>query len=232
MNAIILAAGFGSRFGDVTKKTHKALLPINGIPNIERTICYLKEKNITNIIIVTGYLEHQFNYLKAKYNCIIVHNEKYDTYNNIYTIYKALKYFGNNKGTYVIDADVVIFKNFFSAKKTTSRYYLIQRPISQNKEWVPIIKNDTVIDITVSNEYKPSLLGISFWSNKEADKIKKEFDKYITEKTLTDSSLYWDDIPRKILNELKPKYELVENNAAIEMDTVDDYKRANGFDYL
>ncbi|MEX6258031.1 hypothetical protein, partial [Providencia huaxiensis] len=132
---------------------------------------------------------------------------------------------------YVIDADVVIFKNFFSTTKTTSRYYLIQRPLSQNKEWVPIINNKTVIDITVSNEYKPSLLGISFWNNKEANIIKKEFDKYITEKTLTTSSLYWDDIPRKILNELKPEYELVENNAAIEMDTVDDYKRANGFNY-
>ncbi|WP_369309229.1 NTP transferase domain-containing protein [Providencia rettgeri] len=229
MNAIILAAGFGSRFGDITKKTHKALLPVNGIPNIERTICYLKEKNIDNIIIVTGYLEHQFSYLETKYNCIIIHNEKYDIYNNIYTIYKALKYFGDCEGTYVIDADVAIFRNFFSTTEKNSYYYLIQRPLSQNKEWVPIIDKDTIIDITVSNEYKPSLLGISFWNDKEANRIKKEFDKYINKKTLTNSSLYWDDIPKNILNELKPKYKLVDSTAAIEMDTVDDYKKANGF---
>ncbi|HHH4566492.1 TPA: NTP transferase domain-containing protein, partial [Morganella morganii] len=73
MNAVILAAGLGSRFGDITKKTHKALLPIGGIPNIERTIQYLSEFGITEIVIVTGHLAHQFEYLQEKYGCILIH---------------------------------------------------------------------------------------------------------------------------------------------------------------
>ncbi|MGC6396742.1 NTP transferase domain-containing protein, partial [Pasteurella multocida] len=56
MNAIILAAGLGSRFKDVTKKIHKSLLPINGIPNIENTIQNLIEAGIDDIYIVTGHL--------------------------------------------------------------------------------------------------------------------------------------------------------------------------------
>ena len=40
MNAIILAAGLGSRLKDITQKTHKALLKVFDEPNIERTIKY------------------------------------------------------------------------------------------------------------------------------------------------------------------------------------------------
>ncbi|WP_158076055.1 NTP transferase domain-containing protein, partial [Rodentibacter trehalosifermentans] len=77
MNAIILAAGLGSRFKEVSKNTHKALLPINGLPNIERTIKFLKQADINDIYIVTGHLAKQFDYLSEKYSCHLLYNEKY-----------------------------------------------------------------------------------------------------------------------------------------------------------
>ena len=84
MNAIILAAGLGSRFKDVTKTIHKALLPLkDGTPNIERTIEYLIDANIKDIYIVTGHLAYQFEYLRDKYNCHLINNHHYDKYNNI-----------------------------------------------------------------------------------------------------------------------------------------------------
>ena len=49
MNAIILAAGLGSRLKELTKNKHKALFEIEGIPNIERTINFLNEINIKEI---------------------------------------------------------------------------------------------------------------------------------------------------------------------------------------
>ena len=63
MNAIILAAGLGSRFEEWTKTKHKALLPINKVPNLERTIQFLIEAKINEIYIVTGHLANQFEYL-------------------------------------------------------------------------------------------------------------------------------------------------------------------------
>ena len=112
MNAIILAAGLGSRFKDITKKEHKSLLKIGGKPNLERTIEYLKEAKVEKIIIVVGYLKEKFDYLKEKYGDIIefVYNDKYREYNNIYSFYLAEKYFGDS---FIVEADVVLFENVF-----------------------------------------------------------------------------------------------------------------------
>ena len=59
-NAIILAAGFGSRFVPLTYETPKGLLKVYGQPMIERQIEQLLEKGITEIIIVVGYMKENF----------------------------------------------------------------------------------------------------------------------------------------------------------------------------
>lgn len=78
MNAIILAAGSGSRFQELSKITHKAMLKIQGVANIERTIVYLKEAMVDDIYIVIGHLKEQFLYLEKKYNVKLIFNENYE----------------------------------------------------------------------------------------------------------------------------------------------------------
>lgn len=224
MNAIILAAGLGSRFKDITKHTHKALLQVKEIPNIERTIKYLKEANINDIYIVTGHLSEQFEYLKNKYNCNIIYNAKYKEYNNIYSFSIASHIFGDS---YIIDSDVVLFSNVFLKNNSldSSCYFLIKRPKSQDKEWIPIFdQNDTITHIEISNRVDYSLLGISFWKNKDANRIKKELKNYLSEDILLDSKLYWDNIPMKLLSDLNVKSLKLDLSEAYEMDRMEDYE--------
>ena len=222
MKAIILAAGLGSRFKEITKKTHKALLPINDIPNLERTIQFLHEAGIKDIYIVTGHLRESFEYLIEKYNVSLVYNDKYKEYNSIYSMNQVLNFLGNS---FVIDSDVVLLKNLFLEKPNQSTYYTVLRDKSSNKEWIPILNNNKVQNIIVSDEYRPSLLGISFWSLDDAKIIQNEYIKFLEEKILYNSSLYWDNIPMSIIDKLDVTTIEIEKNIAFEMDNLIDYKK-------
>ena len=58
MRAIILAAGKGTRFGELTKKTPKALLKVSGKPIIEYTLEALPSR-IKEVYLVIGHLGEQ-----------------------------------------------------------------------------------------------------------------------------------------------------------------------------
>lgn len=60
MQAIIMAAGFGSRIAKITNNLPKSFLEINGEKLIERAIRLLRERNISDITVVTGYKSELF----------------------------------------------------------------------------------------------------------------------------------------------------------------------------
>lgn len=222
MNAIILAAGLGSRFKSITETTHKAMLSIDGIPNIERTIHYLKKAGIYDIYIVVGHLAAQFDYLKDKYNVKLLLNKDYAKYNSIFSFYQALPYFNNS---FVIDSDVVLFDNLFKHKPSTSIYYLITRPQSEDKEWcVEYDSDETVKNIRITNELLPSLLGISYWDENDCAKIKSRYSNYLDESILLNSKFYWDNIPMEMLGELNVKTIELDLKQAYEMDNLEQYQ--------
>ncbi|GJQ59903.1 MAG: hypothetical protein D8M57_13820 [Candidatus Scalindua sp. AMX11] len=56
MQAVILAGGLGTRFRPLTLKTPKPMIPVMGKPYLEYQLQYLKDNNITDIVICVGYL--------------------------------------------------------------------------------------------------------------------------------------------------------------------------------
>lgn len=221
MNAIILAAGLGSRFGELTRENHKSLLPINGRPNIERTIEYLNDAYIHDITIITGHQSEKLSYLDKKYGCQLIYNEHYKDYNSIYSFKKALPFFHNS---FVIDADVVLFDNIFTQKLTNDTYFLIQR-LNNSMEWVPRLdKQGFIQEIVVEKGNSPSLLGVSYWTEETCNVIKDIYPQFESIEMLSNSKLYWDDIPRSIINQLKVKTIMLDNNNAGEMDNWEEYQ--------
>ncbi len=55
MKAIILAAGKGTRMGDLTDETPKPMLPVEGRPILEHIITGLRETGITEFCVITGW---------------------------------------------------------------------------------------------------------------------------------------------------------------------------------
>jgi NDP-sugar pyrophosphorylase family protein len=69
MKAMIFAAGLGTRLGHVTKKIPKALVEVNGMPMIERTILKLKSHGVNDIIINLHHFPDQVkSFLESKTN--------------------------------------------------------------------------------------------------------------------------------------------------------------------
>lgn len=59
MNALLLAAGRGTRMGSLTASTPKPLLRLQGRPIIEHILLGMKDAGIRRAVIVTGYLGEQ-----------------------------------------------------------------------------------------------------------------------------------------------------------------------------
>ncbi len=78
-NAVILAAGTGSRLIPLSFEKPKGLLSVRGEILIERQIRQLHEAGISDVTVVVGYLKEQFSYLADKYGVRLVENNDYRT---------------------------------------------------------------------------------------------------------------------------------------------------------
>ena len=94
--ACILAAGKGSRLKDITLNQSKWMVEVNNISLMERYLKAFKENKIYDIFIITGHaskiLEDRIFELNKIFelNIKFIHNEKYDTTNNIFSLNIAL----------------------------------------------------------------------------------------------------------------------------------------------
>ena len=88
MQAIILAAGMGRRLGDYTKDNTKCMVPVNGVPLIDRLLGQLSQQPLNKVIIVVGYKGQELRqYIGHRYdgqlNIEFAENPIYDRTNNI-----------------------------------------------------------------------------------------------------------------------------------------------------
>ena len=93
MQAIILAAGTGSRLGKYTKENTKCMLEVNGRTLISQALEKLNNVGITKLILVVGYKrENLIEHVGNRYKNIeieYIENPIYNKTNNIYSLYLA-----------------------------------------------------------------------------------------------------------------------------------------------
>lgn len=223
MNAIILAAGLGSRFKEFTVNYHKSLFHVEGRPNLLRTIDFLREAGVEDIVVVTGHQSALLEKTLEGLNCKIVFNPLYADRNNMYSFSLASTFFGD---TWMIDADVVLFSNVFTDVPSVSTETLIVRHAGED-EWIARLDEEGRIRrIDVGPDEEPSLLGVSYWTKDDADKILEELSKKDVE-DFERKSGYWCDLPRKLIEEDKIRVygRILPEGAADELDNVSDYER-------
>ena len=190
--AIILAAGKGERMMPLTKTTPKPLIEVLGQPIIEHTIEVLRKKNINEIYIVVGYLAEKFDYLVDKYNVNLIYNNKYNTCNNISSLFLARDHLENSV---VLDGDIWITDpDVIKTEFDYSGYTSIQTS-DFSDEWVQYVDENDFVTKCSRNGGKNGwiLYSISYWNKEDAIQLKEDLENEFQKKQNTD--IYWDDVP-------------------------------------
>ena len=139
MQAIMLAAGKGSRLGKYTKNNTKCMLEVHGKTLLERAIDALLLAGIKDFIIVLGYKgENVKKYIREKgldkkINIIYVDNDVYDTTNNIYSLYLAKDYLIKDD-TILLESDLIYDVSI--VKKLVDSKYDSAVVIAKYEEWM------------------------------------------------------------------------------------------------
>ena len=88
--AVILAAGMGSRLKELNKGRPKGFIRLGDLPIIEHSIRTLLACDIQEIIIVTGFMDEHYEKLSAQYPQIkTVRNEKFSETGTMYSLWCA-----------------------------------------------------------------------------------------------------------------------------------------------
>jgi histidinol-phosphate/aromatic aminotransferase/cobyric acid decarboxylase-like protein/choline kinase len=110
MQAIILAAGKGTRLGSHTKHNTKCMLEVNGERLIDLSLQNLAHCGVKKAVLVVGYQKaNLMDYLgHEKYGIEIVYisNDDFDTTNNIYSLYLARDYL-TQEDTLLLESDLI-----------------------------------------------------------------------------------------------------------------------------
>lgn len=235
MKAIILSAGVGSRIRPLTDNTPKSLLKVGGKAILERMIDNLIAVDIKEIAVVTGYLEDQIKEFVAKtypdLKVTFIRNDVYDKTNTAFSLNLTKDFIGDDDFI-KFDADVVFEKEVLERliSNTKGSGLCIDRNIHLDKEEVKVITEGEMV-LQVGKKLNPSLckgesIGIEKISGESVKVLFEELAKVLSDEA--NYQEYYDDSYTTLVEKGLPFYAVdITGLAWVEIDTHEDYKRAN-----
>lgn len=200
--ALIIAAGFGSRFVPLTFETPKGLLEVFGERMIERQIRQLHEVGVTDITIAVGYLKEKFEYLIDKYQVKLLYNPEYSCKNTLTTIYRARQVL-EGRNMYVLSSDNWMRSNMFHRYECGS-WYSSAFMEGDTSEWViSYNKKGRMTGVQVGGRDAWVMYGPVFFSKEFSESFLPILEKYYH--TPGTEQFYWEKV-------------LIENLDKLEMD--------------
>lgn len=155
-NAVILAAGFSSRFAPLSLHTPKALLKVKGEILIERQIRQLQEAGIRDIYVVTGYLGQQFDYLRERAGVSLIENKEYQVRNNHSSVWAARDVLAN---TYICSSDNYFTENLFTAAAKRPYYSALYADGPTEEYCLTTDSSGRITDVTIGGSDSWYMLG-------------------------------------------------------------------------
>lgn len=218
-NAIIMAAGFSSRFAPLSYERPKGLLTVRDEILIERQIRQLKEAGITDITIIVGYLKELFFYLGDKFDVDIVINEEYNVRNNHSSLYRVLDKLGR---TFICSSDNYFSENVFEPY-VYEAYYAGVYAQGPTDEWCMTTGTHDVINkVTVGGIDSWYMLGHAYFDDAFSSRMKeillREYNLPATRDKL------WEQLYVDHIGELRMVLKRYPDNVIWEFDSLNDMR--------
>ena len=225
-NAVIMAAGFSSRFVPLSYDKPKGVLTVRGEVLIERQIRQLQEAGIDDITVVVGYMKEAFFHLEDKFGVTIKVNEQFATRNNNSTLMLVREQLGN---TYICSSDDYFTENVFSPYEYKA-FYSAQYFEGETDEYcLTVGAGNRITKVTMGGKDAYGMLGHVYFdrtfSKRFVAALEADYDKPETAGKL------WEDIYVDHLKELDMVMRVYEPGIIYEFDSLDDL-RAFDHDFI
>lgn len=235
MEAIILAAGMATRLQPLTLHTPKCLLTVNGRSLLQRSMDALIHNEIKDITIVTGFLSEKIcqfvsNHYGNSVNVKFIYNDKYETTNNIYSLWLARPQ-AEGKDILLLDSDLlydpcIIEKILTCSDKNVLS--LIKHNLSDEEMKVVVDAKGSICQINKTCSPTDALgesLGIEKMDKSYTAALYKELEIMMNKEHL-ENKFYEMAFERLIAQEHTFKVMDVTPFFSCELDTVEDFERA------
>jgi choline kinase len=236
MKAIILAAGISARLRPLTDETPKCLIQIGGKTILQRTLDNLITYNLKDLIIVTGYLEEQIkNCVRRNYpqlEVTYIFNDKYDTTNNIYSLWLTKDFVKNNE-ILLMDSDILFDKRILELllKSDHPNCLALRSDHQLGDEEIKVSLNEdkSISEISKTVDLKDAFgesIGIEKFGSKFTKKLFKILDQMIV--TQNKVNIFYEAAFQKAIDEGEKIFAVdIGSLKCIELDYPEDLEKAN-----
>ena len=216
-NAVIMAAGFSSRFAPLSYEAPKGTMRVKGEVLIERQIRQLQDAGISEITVVVGYMKESFFYLEDAFGVEIAVNEEYTSRNNNSTLMLIA---GSLANTYICSSDNYFKDNPFEPY-VYGAYYAAEYVSGTTDEYC--ISTDgagRIISVTEGGHDSLIMIGHAYFSRDFSERFRNILTEVYQRPETADK--LWEDVFVDNLDSLSMVVRPYPEGSILEFDSLED----------
>lgn len=226
---VILAAGEGKRLRPLTSRASKVLLDIGGTTILENALQNLLFLGYERIFLVTGHgaprVRRVCKQFEDRLTVTCIHNERYKSTNNIYSLWLLRDYIRN--GFVLLNGDVVFGQRLLTKIKHSDNVLLVDRRKQLGAEEMKVIVHDGAIS-QIGKDLPPQLsdgeyIGIACFTADVAKTLTWTLDEHIKH---GNTQVWYEAALQEVFTKHKVAAVWTDGEPWIEIDNGDDLESA------